>query len=133
MSEFSAKKLKQTQSVVNGDSNFRHLGNVDVRMGVKVGRLMYLIVFEGFSCDTIRKISAKEVRDTDFVIDMSSAQWDQFIAGCRSGVGQNLAQLDDSDNIVKTADPRKKLEFLRYHTSIQAFFEVYATLEARPA
>lgn len=133
MSELSAKKLKQAQSAVNSDPDFRHLGNVDVKMVIKVGKLMYLIAFEGFKCDTVRKISAKEVRDTDFVIEMSAAQWDQFITGCQSGVGATLAQLDRSDYIVKAADPRKKLEFLRYHTSLQAFFEAYATLEATPA
>ncbi|MCZ6501200.1 MAG: hypothetical protein O6945_01650 [Gammaproteobacteria bacterium] len=133
MSDLSAKKLKKAQSIVNSDLNFRHLGNVDLKMGIKVGRTMYLISFEGFSCHTVRKISAKEVRDTDFVIEMSPGQWDHFIAGCRSGNGPGLAQLDSTEYVVKAADPRKKLEFLRYHTSIQAFFEAYATLEPTPA
>ena len=132
MSDLSAKKLKKAQSIVNNDLNFRQLGNIDVKMGIKVGNLMYLISFEGFSCQAVRKISAKEVRDTDFVIEMSPDQWDNFITGCRSG-GPGLAELDSTEYVVKAADPRKKLEFLRYHTSIQAFFEAYATLEPTPA
>jgi len=133
MSDLSAKQLKKAQSIVNNDLDFRHLGNVDFKMGIKVGRIMFLVSFAGFSCHTVRKISAKEVRDTDFVVEMSPSQWDRFIAGCQSGDGPSLAQLDNAEYVVKTADPRKKLEFLRYHISIQAFFEAYATLEPTPA
>ena len=93
----------------------------------------YLIVFAGFTCHSVRKISAREVRETDFMVEMSAVQWDKFIAGCQSGKGPTLAQLDDSENVIKAADPRRKLDFLRYHTSIQAFFEVYANLESAPA
>ena len=133
MSDLSAKKLKKAQSIVNNDLNFRHLGNIDVKMGIKVDKIMYLISFSGFSCHGVQKISTKEVRDTDFMIEMSQSQWDQFMAGCQSGNGPSLAQFDSTDYVVKAADPRKKLEFLRYHTSIQAFFEAYATLDSNPA
>jgi len=133
MSDLSAKQLKKAQGIANVDVSFRQLGNVDVKMGIKVGKHMYLIIFEGFTCHSVRKMTAKEVRETDFMIEMSPAQWDKFIAGCQSGKGPTLAQLDDSENVIKAADPRRKLDFLRYHTSIQAFFEVYANLESTPA
>ena len=133
MPDLSVKTLKKAQGIVNNDSNFRHLGNVDLTMGIKVGRLMYLINFAGFSCHAVRKISEDEVRETDFVIEMSAAQWDHFITGCQTGEGPGLAQLDSTHNIVKAKDPRRKLQFLRYHMSIQAFFEAYATLESAPA
>jgi hypothetical protein len=128
MSELSVKKLKKAQGFVNGDSGFRHLGNIDVNMGIKVGKSIYLVSFSGFSCHEVSKISHKEVREADFVVQMSPAQWEHFIAGCRSGDGQSLVQLDEAESVVNVADPRMKLEFLRYHTSIQAFFDAYATL-----
>ena len=133
MSDLSVKSLKKAQNIVNNDSDFRHLGNVDLTMGVKVGKFMCLITFEGFTCHGVRKITENEVREADFMIDMSQAQWDRFITGCQSGEGLNLAQLDSTDYIVKANDPRKKLQFLRYHTSIQAFFEAYAAIEMAPA
>jgi len=129
MTDLSARKLKQAQNDVNDDPAFRHLGNVDVKMGIRVGRATYLISFEAFNCKGVRKISAKETRDADFVIEMSADVWDRYIAGCQSGDGPNLAQLDSTDGVVKAADPRKKLEFLRYHMSLQLFFEAYARLE----
>jgi len=133
MSDLSAKKLKQTQALVNNSPEFRSLGNVDVNMGIKVGKSLYLISFHGFSCQNVRRINSRETRDADFVIDMSADIWDRFIGGCQSGQGPDLAQLDITDAIVNAADPRKKLEFLRYHLSLQAFFEAYASLEVSPA
>lgn len=133
MTELTASRLKKTQGIVNGDANFRHLGSIDVKMGIKVGKAMYLITFAAFTCHAVRKITAKEVREADFVIEMSSGQWRQFMAGCRSGDGSSLAQLDSTQYVVKATDPRRKLDFLRYHTSIQAFFEAYATLEPAAA
>lgn len=133
MPDLSASKLKRTRDLVNEDPNFRHLGNIDLNMGIKVDQLMYLVSFEGFTCHDIREIGTKDVREADFIIEMSSQQWSRFVSGCQSGNGPSLVQLDTSDNIVKAADPRTKLTFLRYHTSIQAFFETYATLDATVA
>lgn len=133
MPDLSVKTLKKAQGIVNDDAGFRHLGNVDLTMGVKVGKPMYLISFSGFSCSAVRKIGASEIREADFVIEMSTTQWDAFIAGCQSGDGPSLAQLDSREYIVKAEDPRKKLQFLRYHNSIQAFFVAFARLDLTPA
>ena len=133
MPDLSVKTLKKAQAIVNDDAAFRHLGSVDLTMGIKVGKLMYLISFAGFSCSAVRKISANEIREADFMIEMSKAQWDAFVTGCQSGDGPSLAQLDSREYIVKAEDPRKKLQFLRYHNSIQAFFEAVAAPEATPA
>ncbi len=133
MSDLSVKTLKKAQGIVNDDAAFRHLGHVDLTMGIKVGKLTYLISFAGFSCSAVRKISANEIREADFMIEMSKTQWDAFIAGCRSGDGPSLAQLDSREYVVKAEDPRKKLQFLRYHNSIQAFFVALAMPEPTPA
>ena len=132
MSVLSLRKLKKAQQAVNDDSHFRHLGNVDVKMGVKVGKPTFLVSFEGFTCHSVEKIAANELRESDFLIEMDSDQWSRYIKGCQSGSGGNLAQFDASEYVVK-ADPRMKLDFLRYHTSIQAFFEAYAQLDTSPA
>ena len=123
MPGLSVKALRHARKIVNNDSKFRQLGNVDLTMGIKVGNPMYLIAFSGFSCHEVRKIDENEVRDTDFMIEMTADQWADFMTGCQSGRGQNLAQLDNSEHIVRARDPRKKLDFLRYHTSSQAWLE----------
>ena len=54
---------------------------------------------------------------------MSADQWDRFLDGRRSGNGRTLVEIDTTDDVVKAINPRKKLDFLRYHTSLQAFFD----------
>jgi hypothetical protein len=65
------------------------------------------------------------VREADFVVEMSQVTWDKFLAGRRDGDGLTLAELDTIEGIV-TADPRKKLDFYRYHVSLQAFLDAGA-------
>ena len=126
MSEtLSVKWLKQAQNSVNQDPSFRSHGNVDTKMALKVGRSTYLISFEGFSCHGVQKIKQPEQREADFVVEMSQVTWDKFLAGRRNGDGPTLAELDTIEGIV-SADPRKKLDFYRYHVSLQAFLDAGA-------
>ena len=123
MSEtLSAKWLKKAQTTVNEDASFRKHGSVDTKMALKVGRSAYLIDFAGFSCHGVQKVSAQDLREADFVIEMSTGAWDKFLSGRRTGGGPTLAELDTIEGIVK-ASPRKKLNFYRYHVSLQAFVD----------
>ena len=71
-----------------------------------------------------------DTRDADFIVDMSPDQWRRFLDGRRSGKGRTLAELDTTDGVVKAATPRRKLDFLRFHTSLQAFFDAGAKAAA---
>ena len=123
---FSAKWLKSAQSAVNSDPAFRELGSIDTDMAIKVGRAAYLVRFEGFSCHGVSKIAAKDLRDANFVVEMSQDAWDQFVAGRRQGDGPTLSELDTVQGVVKTENPRQRLDFLRYHVSLQAFLDAGA-------
>lgn len=122
----SEKWLKSAQSAVNADPSFRKRGSIDVKMAVKSDKSIYLVTFGGFSCHDVRTITDAGVRDADFAIDMSADQWDRFVQGRRNGSGRTLVDLDTTDDIIKAINPRKKLDFLRYHTSLQAFFDAGA-------
>ena len=126
MSEtLTARWLKRAQSSVNQDPSFRKHGNVDTNMALKVGRSAFLIEFAGFSCHGVRKVTIQDLREADFVVEMSRPAWGKFLAGRRKGDGPTLAELDTLEDIVK-AEPRKKLDFYRYHVSLQAFFDAGA-------
>lgn len=127
MSEnLSAKWLKHAQRQVNDDPAFRKLGSVDANVGLKVDGSAFLVRFSGFSCHDVRKIAAKDLRDADFVVEMSRTAWSRYLDGRRDGSAPTLAALDVTDDVVKAADPRKKLDFLRYHLSLQAFIDAGA-------
>jgi hypothetical protein len=126
----TAKWLKTAQNAVNDDPAFRALGSIDVNMGFKVGSAAFLVTFGGFSCHDVRKIRVAELRDADFVVEMSQKQWDAFLKGRTSGKGVTLAELDNVDGVIKAINPRKNLDFLRYHLSVQAFIDAGAGAEA---
>ncbi len=120
---FSTHWFKQAQAAVNADPGFRKRGSVDVKMGVKVGTRCVLVTFAGFSCHAVAELSPNDTRDADFVVEMSADQWQRFLDGRRSLQGRTLAQIDVTDNVVKALTPRRKLSFLRFHTSLQAFID----------
>ena len=122
----SMKWLQKAQSTVNADPSFRKRGSIDVKMGVQVDKATYLVTFGGFSCHNVQTMSDTELRDSDFIIEMSADQWERFLDGRRNGNGRTLIDIDTTDDIVKAINPRKKLDFLRYHTSLQAFFDAGA-------
>lgn len=129
----SIKWLKKAQARVNEDPAFRKLGSIDVAMIVHVGSSAYLVTFGGFSCHAVAKITPHEMRDADFIVTMSPDAWNRFVDGRRDGTGRTLVELDATDGVVTAANPRKKLDFLRYHTSLQAFFDAGAASDTAQA
>lgn len=119
----SAEWLQRAQAAVNQDPAFRLRGSIDVIVGIKVGAAAYLVTFSGFTCHGVQSVVGGEARNANFIIEMSPEQWDRFLAGRRAGTGRTLVEIDTTDGIVKAQQPRKKLDFLRFHTSLQAFFD----------
>jgi hypothetical protein len=122
----STEWLQTAQARVNADPKFRKLGSIDVAMVIHVGKLACLVTFGGFSCHGVAQITPQQMRDADFIVTMTPEGWDKFIAGRRSGTGRTLLDLDSTDSVVTAVNPRKKLDFLRFHTSLQAFFDAGA-------
>ena len=119
----SANWLERARSAVNADPAFRKRGTIDVKMGVKIDKSTYLVTFSGFSCHGVAKMNEHDLRDADFIVDMTADQWTRFLDGRRTGKGRSLVELDTTDGVIKASNPRKTMDFLRYHTSIQAFFD----------
>jgi hypothetical protein len=122
----NAKWLKTAQTIVNDDPDFRKLGSTDVNMALKVGKNMFLVKFAAFRCQSVSKIKASEKRDADFVAEFSEDAWQQFLSGRHDGTGASLVDLDTTDSVIKVDNPRDRLEFLRYHLSVQAFLDAGA-------
>jgi hypothetical protein len=128
--ELSLEWLEGARNAVNADPSFRKRGSIDVKMAVRVDEAMFLVTFAGFSCHEVRAIAAQALRDADFTVEMSNDQWNRFLAGRRGGKGRTLAEIDTTDGVIQSSTPRKQLDFLRYHTSIQAFFDAGSAAHA---
>ncbi len=122
----TARWLKTAQNAINDDPAFRKLGSIDAKMGIKVAGAAFIVTFGGFSCHEVRKCKVSDLRDADFVVEMSQREWDEFVQERASGRGATLVELDNVGAVVRAISPRKKLDFLRYHTSLQAFIDAGA-------
>ena len=125
--------LEKAQNAVNADPTFRKRGSIDVKMAVRAGDSAFLVTFSGFKCHGVQQMIGKDMRDADFIVEMNADQWERFVSGRRNGTGRTLIDIDTTDGIIKAQNPRKQLDFLRYHTSIQAFFDAGARESASRA
>ncbi len=120
------KALRDGRKKANEGQTFRKLGSCDALMGIKAGRKCYSVTFSGFECRAVAEISEDELRDLDFYIEMNRADWEGFLASRNSGAPTGLNELDLTDEVVKSWDARRKLNFTRYHRSIEHFFKCVA-------
>lgn len=122
----SITRLKSAQSAVNASDAFRALGSVDVKVVLASGKSAFLATFRAFACADVRRIDAAEIRDGDFMIEMTPGEWRDYLAERQAGDEKSLAELDLERGIVKAADPRRKQDFFRYHQSLQLFVDALA-------
>ena len=124
----TVKALRAARSALEDDPDYRTLGSADATVCLKAGSKYYQITFHAFRVSEVRSIEAREARDVDFVI--SVPDWDTYLAERASGQGRTLLELDLSDPVVSGQTPRARIEFLRYHLSIQAFIDATARAAA---
>ena len=129
MSQLSLKNLRQVQRFVNGDPGFRGLGNIDLKLAIKVDKTAYLISFGGFSCHSVEKISPSRFRDSDCLIELTGDQWNGLLISLSSERGDGLLGLDAREGVVKAMNPYKKMDLYRYLTSVEAFLRAFGQQE----
>ncbi len=119
------------------DERFRHFGRVDAIVALKVGPHIYSLTFDVLTCRDVREISEGEMRDADFVIEMSPDAWRAMIedihANGRATRDHTLNSLDISlDEPIHrnpVDDGYRADKFFRFNPSLQAFFDNAAKLD----
>ena len=128
----SVEWFEAVRESANGDSQFTSQGTVNCVMGVKAGDEAFAITFEGFQCAAVESISDADLRDLDFYIDLSPAEWrellDNIIANGGSDSAHTLNTLDLTrpSGCVKSGNELRRAAFFQYHLSLQAFFDASA-------
>ena len=129
MSNLNLKKLRQAQQAVNSDPDFRSLGNIDIKLGLKVDGSAFLITFSGFTCHQVEKINSTRFREADCLIEMKGEQWNELSNDLNSSEGLGLLGVDAREGMVTGINPRKKMDLYRYLTSVEAFLRVCGRVE----
>lgn len=120
------KSLKDGMKKTNEEQGLRKLGSCDMVMGVKTGNKCYSVTFSGFECVGVNEVGEDDLRDLDFYIDMPKKDWTAFLESQATEHPTTLNQMDLNDAVVKSKDARHKLEFTRYHRTVQHFFRCVA-------
>ena len=133
----SVEWFQALQELVNNDPEFRRIGSVDARMGVKAGGRVFVITFEAFECSEVREGTEYDLIDADFFLEMDMEQWRDLITNTRENNGADLnhtlntLDLMAEDGISKnaTGDQLRADIFFRVNQSLQHFFDGAAKLE----
>ncbi len=131
----SLEWFEAVRDSANGDSQFTSQGTVNCLMGMKVGDSAFAVTFEGFECAVVKAVPEGELRDLDFYIDLSPAEWRDLLDNIAANGGSdsahtlNTLDLTMPNGCVKSGSELRRAAFFRYHLSLQAFFDASARVE----
>lgn len=128
------------RKVYNNDDHYRGggAGACDCRAAAKVGKDAYLIVFEGAECSETRKITAEELADVDFYLEMPARAWQAMVKDIAANDGASLhftlntLDLESEDGIARSVhgDQYREDLFFRYNQTFQYFFDASAQVSS---
>lgn len=129
--------LEQVAEVVRHDEGYRKYGRCDAIVGLQVGERLFSLTFDVFDIKDIHESTHDELRDADFVLVMSHAQWVELIQNIRANGKADLdhtlnsldLRLPDSLAHNLTADGYRHDKFFRFNESLQRFFDDSAQVE----
>lgn len=131
--------FQAVREVYNSDSSLHSGGGgaCDTTAGLKVGDQSYLMVFEGLECADIRPADDSEMKEADFIIDMSESLWKEMVANVqengRADLDHTLNSIDlqqeDSIAYSPVDDQYRQDLFYRYNQNFQDFFDASARVE----
>ena len=112
--------LETASDRLNNDSAYRDLGNADVDIAFRAGKVIRRVRFDAFSVGEVETINEAALRDVDVVIDMPARDWTNYLKRRNKGNGPSLSGLDVERSIVSARSPIERLKFDRFQRSIQA-------------
>ncbi len=123
---------------------FERLGYFDTTFGVRVlgpegGRREYLLGFDVFDCVDLREVDNLDDEAVDFVLEADGGVWTEMFANVKANGGADaahgintLTHFGDS-MLCLYEDPDGHDKMYRFAESIQAFFDLAADLDFKPA
>ncbi len=131
----SVEWLEAVKDIVNRDERFRHFGNVDAKIGIKVGDRAYEVIFEAFECVTAGEIDPAQLDSCDFWLEQEPEGWREMLENIKTNGKAdvshtlNTIDLNRPDGLAKGQDGYKVDLFYRYNQSLQDFFDSSAKLD----
>ncbi len=140
MAQFpSVAWFKAVSKVFNTDESYRGAGGgqCHCRAGMKIGKRVFLLVFEGFECSDAREVDVSELESVDFYLEMPLKDWKSMIQDiAENGAASlhytlNTLDLDREDGLSHSVhgDQYREDLFFRYNQTFQFFFDASARVK----
>lgn len=133
----SVEWFDTVRKLVNADEAFRRLGTVDARVGIKVGDQLFELTFEAFECVAAHEISENDLRDLDFWLEQSPAQWKEMLESIKKHGSADLQytlntiDLTIPEGFARSYDGYRRDAFYRFNQSLQHFFDSSAKIDTQ--
>ena len=131
----SVEWFNAIKDIVNNDPAFRQLGTVDSVIGARVGSKIYELTFEAFECTGVREVGENDLRDMDFWLEQTPAQWKEMLDNIKKNGAADLTHtlntidLSLPNGFAQSHDGYRRDAFYRFNQSIQDFFNASAKID----
>ena len=131
----SVQWFDEVRALVNEDDEYRRLGTVDSKVGIKAGDALLELTFEAFECTGVREIEEAALHDVDFWLEQSPEAWQAMIENIKStgaaGLDQTLNTIDlnTQGGLARSHDGYRRDAFYRFNQSLQHFFDASAKID----
>jgi len=133
----SAEWFQALAAIANDDEGYQKFGTLEAIVAMKVGERAFNVTFSIREARDVREIPLDQMRDADFVIDLTPAQWQAMIedikANGHAGRDHTLNSLDlDAEDPIHynvSEDGYRADKFFRYNPSLQRFFDNASQLD----
>lgn len=124
----------------NGEDFHLHgAGQCNCVAGVKVGKDVYVLTFEGQECTSVEKSAETELANVDFYMSMATSDWKKMLANIQEhghAVGEytlNTLDLNRPDGLSTSVhgDQYREDMFFRYNQTLQFFFDASSRVDTR--
>lgn len=140
VAEFPSEKwFNAVRAVYNADETYRGAGGgqCNCRSAMKVGKRVFLLVFEGFEVTEAREVEAAELDSVDFYLEMPPGDWQQMVQDIADhGAASlhytlNTLDLNRPDGLAHSVhgDQYREDLFFRYNQTFQFFFDASARVK----
>lgn len=129
--------FKAVSRVFNADESYRGAGGgqCHCQAGIKVGKRVFLLVFEGFECVDVSEVEVSELMD--FYLEMPLKDWKAMIQDIADNGAASLHYTLNTLDLAREAglshsahgDQYREDLFFRYNQTFQFFFDASARVK----
>ena len=137
----SVEWFDDVRDIFNNEESFRGGGGGQCNCvaGIKVGKQVFVLTFEGFECTDAHKASLRELDEVDFYMDMAAPEWRAMLENIRKnghadlGYTLNTLDLDRTEGLATSmhGDQYREDLFFRYNQTFQYFFDASARIKTQ--